>query len=183
MGELEQRRNTGWVSETELGHCGPEAIQPQAILPSSKIKRKARHRLGPNLWFRLFFGWPALPSGVAMNTLPTKMDSNYSSFWMSNVLLLSTRWFKRKNTDLTSFDESMLSMSLLLCVNWLSFSPRCLLFVCIGLWQHKRVKCEALQDQEAGQWRLLHHVTHPVQLPTAPCQSLPQWVQCRQNAF
>lgn len=35
------------MSETELGHCGAEAIQPQAMLPSSKIKRKARHRLGP----------------------------------------------------------------------------------------------------------------------------------------
>ncbi|KAG7249932.1 hypothetical protein CRUP_000789, partial [Coryphaenoides rupestris] len=40
--------------------------------------------------------------------------------------------------------------------------------------QHQGAERETLQDQEAGQRGLLHHVTHAVQQPAAAGQPLPQ---------
>lgn len=61
--------------------------------------------------------------------------------------------------------------------------PRCLLSIRTGLRQHQRAKCEALQDQEAGQRRFLHHITHTVQQPAAARQPLPQWVRHKSAAW
>lgn len=50
---------------------------------------------------------------------------------------------------------------------------RCLLSFRPGLWQCQGTKCQTLQDQEAGQRGILHHVTHTVQYFTAAGQPLP----------
>lgn len=60
---------------------------------------------------------------------------------------------------------------------------RCLLSVGAGLRQHQRAERETLQDQEAGQRRLLHHLPHSVQHPAAPRQPLPQWVFMHTQTF
>lgn len=53
---------------------------------------------------------------------------------------------------------------------------RCLLPLCLRLRQRQGAQREALQDPQAGQRRLLHHLPHPVQQPAAARGLLLQWV-------
>ncbi len=57
-----------------------------------------------------------------------------------------------------------------MCSLWLF---RCLLSFRSGLRQRQGSKCQTLQDPEAGQRGILHHVAHTVQYFTAAGQPLP----------